>query len=274
MANRTPAIQKPREFTTPGGARAAAEAIDAIRIRLERMELSQDAAGTSLSALREELLKLIAQIKPTTPSEAGRPRSELLAGEALSVGDVIALVSGLAIRADTGTESHAAAVAGLVYAARPEGKVSLAADGDIVTSAAWSWADGDILYAGADGALSDDPGSDAWLRRIGIAIDSQRVLVLIGEPILLGNDPDTVFLARAGALLAVRQAISVRDEAIAGVVASRADGVIDPSMAVIGCGNSAHGIYTGAEGEAKIIAVEDGWSDEFGADGDGRVIEV
>jgi len=230
--SRTPAIQVPREFTTPAGARAATGAIDAIRIRLERLESSQDASGEALEVLRTELLGEIEGIEIPSPAAPGRARSILVPAEAMSVGDVIALSVSGAVRADTATLAHAGTVVGLVYEALSEGRVSVAADGDIVTSSAWSWDVGDIVYAGADGALQDEPGSDLWLRRIGVAADSQAVLVVMGEPVLASTDPDTLFLALDAGLLTTREAISQRVDAVQGIVATQANGVIHPTLTV------------------------------------------
>lgn len=273
--SRTPAIQTPREFSTPAGARAASGAIDAIRIRLERMESSQDSSGEALSALRTELFKAIAAIKVPPPAAAGRARSILIPAESMSAGDVVAISTVGAVRADTATAAHAGTVVGLVYENLSEGRISVAADSDIVSSEDWAWEVGDVIYAAADGAVADDPGAEAWMRRIGVAVDAKSILVLIGESIILGSDAAGTFLSREGGQVTERQAISARTGANSGVVAARADGVLDPSLHVIGqASDSASGIYTGAEGEAFIYPWECGATDEFGIDGNGRMIEI
>lgn len=187
MTSRTPAIHTPREFGTESGIRAARAAVDAIRIRLERLESALDANAEALERQRRALTESISRVAKAIPAAttATAPPSLLLAAaQPLAVGQLVAFGAAGAVPADIGDPQHAAAVLGIVSAPHEDGRVAVAVDGEVAHSEFWAWTPGAVLYASSDGALSSVPGSGQWRRRIGIALDSQRVLVLPGEPLL------------------------------------------------------------------------------------------
>lgn len=67
-------------------------------------------------------------------------------------------------------------------AAAQGGAVSVTTSGP-VDHAGWAWTPGPV-FAGDDGVLSQSPPSGAWVRQIGVAISSSRVLVQPGLAIL------------------------------------------------------------------------------------------
>lgn len=88
MASRTPAIHTPREFGSDAGIRAARAAVDAIRIRLERLESALDASGEAQERQRRALLEAIGRVSlpvetgSTPPAET--PRLLVAAAQALA----------------------------------------------------------------------------------------------------------------------------------------------------------------------------------------------
>ncbi|AXQ30442.1 hypothetical protein D0B54_17940 [Solimonas sp. K1W22B-7] len=187
MASRTPAIHTPREFGSDAGIRAARAAVDAIRIRLERLESALDASGDALERQRRALLEAIGRVSRTVETgtpPAGTPRLLVTAAQALEPGQVVAFGAAGAVPADIGNPAHATALLGVAIAQQDEGMVAIATDGESLRCEAWAWNPGDVLYAAADGGLSTAPGSGQWRRRIGVALDSDLLLVLPGEPLL------------------------------------------------------------------------------------------
>lgn len=187
MSARTPAIHTPREFGSESGIRAARAAVDAIRIRLERLEGALDASAEALERQRRALTEAIGRVAKAIPEASAAPTTPsllLAAAQPLATGQLVAYGAAGAVPADIGDPQHAAAVLGIVSAQHEDGRVAIAADGELARSEAWAWTPGAVLYAGSDGALATVPGSGQWRRRIGIALDSQSVLLLPGEPLL------------------------------------------------------------------------------------------
>jgi hypothetical protein len=85
---------------------------------------------------------------------------------------------------DTGNPAHAAALLGVAITRPEAGLVAVATEGQALDCETWAWTPGDVLYAAPGGGLATLPGSGQWQRRIGVALDGDRVLVLPGEPLL------------------------------------------------------------------------------------------
>ncbi len=187
MTSRTPAIHTPREFGSEAGIRAARAAVDAIRIRLERLESSLDASGEALERQRRALLESIGRITrevQAPPPAAVAPGLKVVAAAALEPGQVLAYGASGAVAADTGNPVHAAALLGVAITRPEAGLVAVATEGQALDCETWAWTPGDVLYAAPGGGLSTAPGNGQWQRRVGVALDGDRVLVLPGEPLL------------------------------------------------------------------------------------------
>lgn len=186
MTSRTPAIHTPREFGSEAGIRAARAAVDAIRIRLERLESSLDASGEALERQRRALLEAIGRVPRTVdvPAPAEAARLRVVAAQPLEPGQVLAYGAAGAVPADTGNPVHAAALLGVAITRPEAGLVAVATEGQALDCETWAWTPGDVLYAAPGGGLATLPGSGQWQRRIGVALDGDRVLVLPGEPLL------------------------------------------------------------------------------------------
>lgn len=122
----------------------------------------------------------------------------------------------------------------------------------VVEDEDWTWTQQGRIYLGAAGAMTQTKPTSGRVLSLGFALDATKILI------------DHQLLT-----------VQVRDEAAGvAIVQSRSDGAIDPSLTLGGAGTSPDGIYTGQEGEFKMVSHVVGYTDEFGISGDGYLIEI
>lgn len=126
------------------------------------------------------------------PGPRGLPGS---AGAAISTLPVGAVVQGLRlVRSDAGTiypvdtteADHAAAVIGLaLQSVTAIGNTVDVQRAGTVSDSSWTWLPG-VVWCGADGALTQTPGSTGWLLQAGRVINATTVDIDIEPPIYRG----------------------------------------------------------------------------------------
>jgi hypothetical protein len=209
-------------------------------------------AGKAGSQSLDSILARLKALEDALAAVSGGLTLPMTAGESLEAYQVVRMADTGEVFVATDADMDDASLSfGFATAAASAGATVQVRFAGPLQNSAWSLEMDEPVFLGTDGAITQTPPATGRYMEVGHAVGSDQILVHI-RPVV----------------------VQVRGETVgAALIRTRADGVMDPSMAVIGQGGTP-GIYTGAEGEAKLIPVEAGWSDEFGVDGDGWLIEI
>lgn len=113
----------------------------------------------------------------------GYPAETVLSGHRL-----VALAAGLAVYADPSNLVHKLAVIGITPSAVNAGEMTRPVSSGVMEEPSWTWVPGLPVYAGPLGNLTQTPpGPPGWLRIVGVAQTSTRLLVAMREPITQGG---------------------------------------------------------------------------------------
>lgn len=111
-----------------------------------------------------------------------------LAAVALSGHRVVAVIGGQLVYADPGSAGHKLSVVGITPGAANAGEIARPVSAGQMDEPGWAWVPGLPVYAGTLGTLTQTPpGPPGWLRIVGVAQTSTRLLVAMREPITQGE---------------------------------------------------------------------------------------
>ncbi len=159
----------------------------AVAIRDPRTPILATARPTAVEAIQADTrtVEVAARGAQGPAGPAGRdgtsPEATYLVGEPIHGHRVVRLDNGKAYHPDTTVLEHAQACIGIALQSANTGEVAVRLAGTI-EEASWTWGDG-AVWCGADGALTQAPGTAGWLLCVGRALNATTLMIDFDSPI-------------------------------------------------------------------------------------------
>lgn len=159
----------------------------AVAIRDPRTPIVSAAKPTQVEAIQADTrtVEVAARGGQGPAGPAGRdgtsPEATYPVGQQIHGHRVVRLDSGRAYHPDTAVLEHAQACVGIALQSANTGDVTVRLAGT-VEEASWTWSDG-AVWCGADGTLTQSPGTTGWLLCVGRALNSTTLMIDFDSPI-------------------------------------------------------------------------------------------
>ncbi|MBH1581431.1 hypothetical protein [Stenotrophomonas maltophilia] len=156
----------------------------AVAIRDPRTPIVATARPTPVEAIRADTrtVEVAARGAQGPAGPAGTsPEATYPVGQPIHGHRVVRLDNGKAYHPNTAVLEHAQACIGIALQSANSGEVAVRLAGTI-EEASWTWRDG-AVWCGADGALTQAPGTAGWLLCVGRALNATTLMIDFDSPI-------------------------------------------------------------------------------------------
>ncbi|WP_242441312.1 hypothetical protein [Stenotrophomonas maltophilia] len=156
----------------------------AVAIRDPRTPIVATARPTQVEAIQADTrtVEVAARGAQGPAGPAGTsPEATYPVGQPIHGHRVVRLDSGRAYHPDTAVLEHAQACVGIALQSANTGDVTVRLAGTI-EEASWAWHDG-AVWCGADGTLTQNPGTTGWLLCVGRALNATTLMIDFDSPI-------------------------------------------------------------------------------------------